>query len=731
MPYDLGVCNIYIIALLYHTNVMLRHAASAPAALLLCLWAGLLRAETSGADLPYNVKTDSPTATLSQLLLQANYQVRDVGSVLAPSSSQPVSRGEMPYVIQRLESGQRLKALLQVDLILSRSAGEKNLTAEERESVRKVVRESWRLFGNKLRKTFRSYFSLQELEAMDQAPLPQAALEEPELKDQEALNAAATAPAAKAPAPTPLAAAPPPVSSATITAAPPAVAQAVVAPAAMPAPAVPTAAAPTNVPVAAAAAGASTPAGVAPTSIVPAATPPPASPPVPVAATPAPAPALPPPAPVAAPAAEVPANVVPIAPPPASAAPTSAVAAPVSAAPMAAAPAVALPVPAAPAPVAPPAPAPPVPAAPAAPVAAAGGTPPAGEVTAADFEKFLGAAPYRGEIKAMLRLISEKAPFARNRILNDVITALPQIAIDPDRTGSRTYSRLIAGPDGAPGIVLNTGVAIKEQKRLFFGTTTALLPRSPKAYAALDLPAADLQALQAEAVPRQQQDGPWGKTSSYADGSQSSLFSPESQAGYLLAELVRLDARLRSWNSSAYAVEVAARTAQWLFYSAVIETRRSDEFLDAETRASLRQWLEQPSAYHDRLLQSLTAARNGTVDPRKADLTSVSEFDRRALADCVAASTAETAQRNAAARQLRRQDLASYEASGIFASDLIAAARAAGEKIPDEPVSASLFRPEWAAEMAALPQSGLMLGEAIEAERRLRQEKRSHAARQD
>ncbi|MCX5797674.1 MAG: hypothetical protein NTY77_19465, partial [Elusimicrobia bacterium] len=359
-------------------------------------------------------------------------------------------------------------------------------------------------------------------------------------------------------------------------------------------------------------------------------------------------------------------------------------------------------------------------------VPAPGAEPPLAEVTAAAFEKFLAEAPYGREVKALLRLISENASFARNRVLNDVMTALPQIVIDPERAGGRTYSRLSTGADGAWTIALNNGVVLVEKSKLFFGTTATVLPKSAKTYAEAGLPAPALQAMQNEAAPQKQERGPWGDTSVYADGSRRASFTPEAQAGALLAELVRLDSRLRAWDASPYAAEVVARTAQWLFYDALVSARRSDAFLDPMTRIAYRQWLKDPAAYHDALLLGLSAGRNGAVDPRKFDLTAVSEFDRRALADCVPASAAEAAYRDASARQARTLDLAAYEASGLFAAEGLSAARAAAAKIPAEPAPKSLCRPEWAAEMAALPKSGVMLGEAVEAEKRLRQEKESH-----
>ena len=349
------------------------------------------------------------------------------------------------------------------------------------------------------------------------------------------------------------------------------------------------------------------------------------------------------------------------------------------------------------------------------------------EVTAAAFEKFLTEAPYGREVKALLRLISENAPFARNRVLNDVLSALPQIVIDPDRAGGRTYSRLQPAPDAVPLIALNNGVVMTEKSRFFFGTTTTLLPRSAKTYVEAGLPAPALQALQAEAVAQKRESGPWGDTAVYADGSRRASFTPEAQAGELLADLVRLDSRLRGWDASAYAVEVVARTAQWLFYGALDSARKSDAFLDPLLRITYRQWLGQPAAYHDGLLLGLSAGRNGTVDPRKVDFAAVAEFDRRALADCVAASAAEAGSRDAGARLARTLDLAAYEASGLFGSESLAAARAAAAKAPAEALPKTLCRPEWAAEMAALSKSGVVLGEAVEAERRMRQARESHA----
>jgi len=654
MPYDLELCNIYIIAQMYTGSMMLRRGLTL-AGLVLGLWAGALPGPAAAEDAPYNVKTDTLTDTQTRLLLQNNYKIREDGTVMAVDGSQPMSRGDMPYVIKRLESGQRLKALLQIDLILSKSEGEKNLTAAERDSIRQSVKENWALFSLKARRNFRSYFSLQELELMDLVPLPGVDLQDPELKDQEA---------SAEPAP----------STATVAAAPAKIA-------------VPVAAAPSAAAVLAASATIVVPVAAAPSAVAVLAAS--ATIVVPVAAAPSAATVLATPATIVAPAAAAPS--------------TAGVSRFVAV------------------------PAPPPPAAAPAALPPSGAEPPLAEVTAAAFEKFLAEAPYGHEVKALLRLVSEQASFTRNRVLNDVMTALPQIVIDPDRAGERTHSRLVAGSDGAFAIALNNGVALLEKPKLLFGATTSLLPRAAKTYAELGLPVPALQALQGEAAPQKQERGPWGDTAVYADGSRRALCTPEDQAGALLADLVRLDSHLRAWDGSPYATEIVARTAQWLFYDAVAHARRGDAFLDPLTRASYHQWLTQPSVYHDHLLLGLTAGRNGTVDWRKVDLAAVSEFDRRALSDCVKSSAEESAYRDASARQARTLDLAGYEASGLFGAESLAVARAAAAQDPAEPASRALCRPEWASELAALPKSEAMLGQALDAEKHMRREREAHA----
>jgi len=618
--------NISLIPFMHNCVVMRRGFFICWTGLCLGMATGVARGQDAAAQALYSVKAEPLSDIDSRLLLKARYQVQPDGAVLPPDVSTPVAHADMPYIVQRLESSQRLQVLVRIDLILSKSQGEKNLTDAERESIRNLLRENWPILTRKSRKDFRAYFSLRELETMDQVPLPQASLAEQDLKDQEAQPVPMPAP----PAPTPPA---PPT----------------------PAVSVPPAA---NLPV-----------------VIPAA----AMPQVQAAVAPAPAPSV-------AAAAIVSTGTT------AVAASTVTVAVPITAST-------------------------------AAPAALPPALPGLGEVAAAEFERFLTEAPYGREGKAMLRLIAQYAPpFARRRILNDLMTLFPRIALDPARAGDHSYSRLIIGPDASASIAL-TGGAILHEQRKFLGGSVMLLSRSSAAYAAAGLPAPGLQALRAEAAPTHNQNGAWGQSSVYADGSQSVSFSVEAEAGYLLAELMRFDARLRGWDGSAYAVETVARDAQWLFYDALITERRSDAFLDSEPRDSYRQWLDRPAEYYDDLLQSLTASRNGTVDPRRAGIAVVAEFDRQALVDCVKAAAAQAFFRGLSARQARAGMLSDYEGSGLYEPERLSGARALPLAESGSAMTPGSCRTDLQSELDALPKSEAVLKEAVTVEKNWRRER--------
>ena len=76
----------------------------------------------------------------------------------------------MPYMLSRLASAKRLRALLQINNIITRYDAERKLTPEDREAVRVLVRQNWIVFGIAPRNDFRAYFSVEELDALDKIP---------------------------------------------------------------------------------------------------------------------------------------------------------------------------------------------------------------------------------------------------------------------------------------------------------------------------------------------------------------------------------------------------------------------------------------------------------------------------------------------------------------------------------------------------------------------------------
>ena len=236
--------NISLIPFMHNCAVMRRGFFICWTGLCLGMATGVARGQDAVVQELYSVKAEPLSDIDSRLLLKARYQVQPDGTVLPPDVSTPVAHADMPYIVQRLESSQRLQVLVQTDLILSKSQGEKNLTDAERESIRNLLRENWPILTRKSRKDFRAYFSLRELETMDQVPLPQASLAEQDLKDQEAQPVPMPAPSAPAlPAPpTPAVSAPP---AANLPVAIPAAAMPQVQAAVAPSPALPVAAAAT------------------------------------------------------------------------------------------------------------------------------------------------------------------------------------------------------------------------------------------------------------------------------------------------------------------------------------------------------------------------------------------------------------------------------------------------------------------------------------------------------
>ena len=121
---------------------------------------------------PYNVHQNPIDNRHFGILFKNGYEVRPDGTVWAKGGAAPIGRSELTFLVDHLVSTQRLKALLQLNLILSKSQGEKKLKPAEKEEIRSIVKENWGVFTISTRKDFRGYFSIEELESLNAvAPL--------------------------------------------------------------------------------------------------------------------------------------------------------------------------------------------------------------------------------------------------------------------------------------------------------------------------------------------------------------------------------------------------------------------------------------------------------------------------------------------------------------------------------------------------------------------------------
>ncbi|MBI4377321.1 MAG: hypothetical protein HY549_12850 [Elusimicrobia bacterium] len=158
-----------------------------------------------------------------RLLIEHRYQIQSDGKVVGPEGI-AVLKAEFPYLLSRLQGAQRLKALLQLDILLSKSAGgERYLSPKEREEFRKILRDNWPYFTWRMRKKFSNYFSLKELEGLNQSPPAEPGESALAMKDPEPIDdrppvseSLPEGPAAAAPVAAVLATQPPPPAQAAL-----------------------------------------------------------------------------------------------------------------------------------------------------------------------------------------------------------------------------------------------------------------------------------------------------------------------------------------------------------------------------------------------------------------------------------------------------------------------------------------------------------------------------------
>lgn len=650
----------------------------------------------SPTTLAYDTRATPLDELSRELLLETGYVIRDDGKIWDNIADNAVRHDEMSYLLARLAGARRLKALLELNLILNRSKGEKKLTAEERERVRGILRKHWAVFGVGTRKDFRAYFSVKELtEELDRIP-PRfdrgSALlmrdPDPNTAPSRTLAAApisvtapppaqtyAPVPVPPAePAPEPPAAAAPrqfiPRSVLTPFLAPPSLRRpSPFAPRARPEAEAPVAAAPAApVPAPAPYADPAMPAAIA--AVLGAMAP--VDGPRPAAKAPAPAAAAPP-RPSPAPVAYAPAPPAVSAPPP----PLTPVHVPVTSAPSAppAPPAAAVARAPAPIPIPMPAAAPPTtalfgsvpPAQPsgsgdlgqlkpwtpeAAPESAKPAPAPAApapvpapveapkvrqDATQAEFDAFVANGPYSREGQALLKLLAEKAPeFCRAILRRTVVRGAPLIVFDGARAGSdRRAGFAVPDPSHrAVTIALSAGPLLVERRKGLFKKTLVALPEDPRAWAELGVAPPALDALKKGSAPVAQENGPWGVARVYADGSRHGTYSPQEQAGELLERLLLLGLEREGFAASTYAARVWARSARLLFSARLAEDHGTDSFLDPDRRMELKEWIERGDESADLLVASWSSSRGNVLDPRRGGPESQSRYERQARESC-------------------------------------------------------------------------------------------------
>ncbi|MBI5245188.1 MAG: hypothetical protein HY922_16115 [Elusimicrobia bacterium] len=505
------------------------------------------------ADTPFDVSA-TPLDHMDFLLLtQSGYRIED-SRIYSSSSTEPVGRVDLSYILENLRSRRRLKALLELEMIFNRNFN-RELPSNEREAVRRIAREHWALFPRSTREQMKPYFYLHELEQMS--------------------GEMSIGPAAQAAVPSAVAAQPTAVSTVSAPSISPFAAMAPLLPLGVAQQAKSAPAEPTPVPA--------QPAAVLPTPapgvIEPAAVPP----------APVPSPVQP----AAAPPASIPAPAI---------APTSV---PVEPAPAPVQPAAVLPDPV-PAPVQPAA-------APAAPAPAFAAAPQFTyrEPVSFSSEAFLAyieTAPYGRDVKPLLQLLAAYGRDPERRIALGLVQGLmPHIVLDSIQAGAS--ARGVRAP--APGkleIALNDGPVLLRRRKLF-STRTILLPDSPQFYRERGLAQRTQAAFVRENASESEADEDEGRTRIYRDGSRRLRLSQEQLAGELLAALLDADALLRGWKPDLHA-RLRSETARFRFYRALAKETEKEPALDRNLSAAYREWLERPEDFIDFMFQTWGLAQN-------------------------------------------------------------------------------------------------------------------------
>ncbi|MEK7656276.1 MAG: hypothetical protein AAB412_00830 [Elusimicrobiota bacterium] len=98
-------------------------------------------------------------------LSRGGYRVEQ-GRVFDKDSTQPLSQEDITFALEAARSKVRLKALMELNLVLNRYGPSEKLSPEDLASVRRICRENWGVWTRDTRETLKQYFSLRELQDM-------------------------------------------------------------------------------------------------------------------------------------------------------------------------------------------------------------------------------------------------------------------------------------------------------------------------------------------------------------------------------------------------------------------------------------------------------------------------------------------------------------------------------------------------------------------------------------
>jgi hypothetical protein len=261
-------------------------------------------------------------------------------------------------------------------------------------------------------------------------------------------------------------------------------------------------------------------------------------------------------------------------------------------------------------------------------------------ISIADVEKFLLVAPYSADAKGLLRLIASNAqePF-RSRALTTAMTIAPAIVLDSESAGLSAHEKVIFKeiPGGGKEVViaLNPAPIISFKREFLFEEWRAMIPSSSSAYKTLGLPVPHVEALDASARPEKTEAGPWGQqTQIYSDNSRRGNFSSFEMAGFLLHSLLELQAQMEGWSAFPYQEQSYAYSGQMLLYAQIKDGTKTTDFLDPQTRALFEDWLNHPARFHDFIIHSLASGQNSLLDLRHIETSRRDYFIRQSYIAC-------------------------------------------------------------------------------------------------